>query len=231
MAKLRMRDIVVLLPGITGSVLQKDGKELWAISGQAAWRGLTSLGSSLQQLMLVEDDPEIDDVGDGIKATRLMPDAHLVPGLVKIDGYSRISRLITDHFEVVHGKTDNERSANFFEFPYDWRRDNRVAARMLKRLIDQQLPQWRTYSGATDAKVILLAHSMGGLVARYYLEVLEGWQGCKALITFGTPYRGSASALNYLTNGYKKLMSSKPGRDCYERFRYLRPGKPSGKKC
>ena len=134
MAKLRMRDIVVLLPGITGSVLQKDGKNLWAISGQAAWRGLTSLGSSLQQLMLVEDDPEIDDVGDGIKATRLMPDAHLVPGLVKIDGYSRISRLITDHFEVVHGKTDNERPANFFEFPYDWRRDNRVAARMLKRL-------------------------------------------------------------------------------------------------
>jgi len=155
----------------------------------------------------------------------------LVPGLVKIDGYSGISRLITDHFEVVSGKTDDERPANFFEFPYDWRRDNRVAARMLKRLIDPQLPQWRTYSGATDAKVILLAHSMGGLVARYYLEVLEGWQGCKALITFGTPYRGSANALNYLTNGYKKLMSSKPGRDCYERFRYLRPGKPSGKKC
>ena len=43
MAKLRMRDIVVLLPGITGSVLQKDGKELRVISGQAAWRGLTSL--------------------------------------------------------------------------------------------------------------------------------------------------------------------------------------------
>lgn len=52
MAKLRMRDIVVLLPGITGSVLQKDGKDLWAISGQAAWRALTSLGSSLQQLLL-----------------------------------------------------------------------------------------------------------------------------------------------------------------------------------
>jgi hypothetical protein len=43
MAKLRMRDIVVLLPEITGSVLQKDGKELRVISGQAAWRGLTGL--------------------------------------------------------------------------------------------------------------------------------------------------------------------------------------------
>jgi triacylglycerol esterase/lipase EstA (alpha/beta hydrolase family) len=46
---------------------------------------------------------------------------------------------------------------------------------------------------------------MGGLVARYYLEVLEGWRDCRALITFGTPYRGSANALNYLANGYKKL--------------------------
>jgi hypothetical protein len=46
---------------------------------------------------------------------------------------------------------------------------------------------------------------MGGLVSRYYLEVLGGWQNCRALITFGTPYRGSINALNYLANGYKKL--------------------------
>jgi pimeloyl-ACP methyl ester carboxylesterase len=200
-----MRDMVILLPGITGSVLQKDGKELWAISGQAAWKALTSLGSSLQQLTLGEDNPEVDELGDDIRATRLMLDAHLVPGLVKIDGYSRLSQLITDNFEVVRGSTNGESPANFFEFPYDWRRDNRVAARLLKRLIDQKLPQWRTYSGAVDAKVILLAHSMGGLVAHYYLEVLEGWRDCRALVTFGTPFRGSVKALHYLTNGYKKL--------------------------
>src|SRR4029434_11089128 len=34
-----------------------------------------------------------------------------------------------------------------------------------------------------------------------------GWRDCRALITFGTPYRGSANALNYLANGYKKLGS------------------------
>jgi pimeloyl-ACP methyl ester carboxylesterase len=203
-AKVRMRDMVVLLPGITGSVLQKDSKDIWAISGQAIWMALTSLGSSLQQLMLGYDDSEIDDVGDGIQASWLMPDAHLVPGLVKIDGYSALSRLITGHFEVIRGSVDNLRPANSFEFPYDWRRDNRVAARLLKQFIDQRLALWRTYSGAADAKVILLAHSMGGLVARYYLEVLEGWRDCRALITFGTPYRGSANALNYLAYGYKK---------------------------
>ena len=46
---------------------------------------------------------------------------------------------------------------------------------------------------------------MGGLVARYYLEVLEGWRDCRALITFGTPYRGSLNALDFLANGYKRL--------------------------
>ncbi len=200
-----LKDIIILLPGITGSVLQKDGKDLWALSGQAAWQALSSLGDSLQALQLSGDDPDLDDLGDGIRATHLMPDAHLVPGLVKIDGYSSISRLITHYFEVKAGHIENPEPANFFEFPYDWRRDNRVAARQLQRLIEQRLSQWRDYCGYLDAKVILLAHSMGGSVARYYLEVLEGWPNCRALITFGTPYRGSVDALNYLANGYKKL--------------------------
>lgn len=203
MAKKRMRDLVVLLPGITGSVLQKDGKDLWAISGQAVWGTLSS--SSLQDLVLKNDDPEADDLGDRIRATRLMPDVHFVPGLVKIDGYSATARLITDNFEVIRGNLDDDTPANFFEFPYDWRRDNRVAARQIKRLIDRRLPQWRQFSGAKDAKVIFMAHSMGGLIARYYVEVLEGWRDCRALITFGTPYRGSLNALDFLANGYKKL--------------------------
>jgi hypothetical protein len=36
------------------------------------------------------------------------------------------------------------------------------------------------------------------------LEVLGGWQDCKALFTFGTPYRGSLNAVDFLANGYKK---------------------------
>jgi len=44
---------------------------------------------------------------------------------------------------------------------------------------------------------------MGGLVARHYLELLDGWRDCRALITFGTPFRGSPQSLEYLANGYK----------------------------
>jgi pimeloyl-ACP methyl ester carboxylesterase len=205
MAKKRLRDIVVLLPGILGSVLQKDGTDIWALSGQAAWNSLTSFGDALQGLLLQDDDHTVDDLGDGIQATRLMPDVHFVPGLVKIDGYTAIVHLIENSFQVRPGNRFDHRPANFIEFPYDWRRDNRVAARQLKQLIDRQLPLWRESSGAEDAKVIVVAHSMGGIIARYYLEVLEGWRDCRALITFGTPYRGSLNALNFLANGYKQL--------------------------
>ena len=109
----RLQDLVILLPGITGSVLQKDGKDLWAISGQAAWKLVTTLGSALDDLRLKEDNPDLDDLGDGICATRLIPDVHLVPGLVKIDGYSAISQLIRDNFKVRPGRLDQSRTRQF----------------------------------------------------------------------------------------------------------------------
>lgn len=206
--KAPMKDMVVILPGILGSILQKDGKDLWAISGQTIWQMLTKSDRALNNLKLDCDDPEAESLGDGIRATALIQDTHLVPGLWKIDGYTKTARLITDNFDVTPGDIYNDpedKAANFYYFPYDWRRDNRVHARLLKKLIDKRLKCWREYSGAVDAKVILLAHSMGGLVCRYYLEVLEGWQDSRALITFGTPYRGSLKAANFLANGYKKL--------------------------
>ncbi|MCC0178738.1 lecithin--cholesterol acyltransferase [Waterburya agarophytonicola K14] len=198
--KNKMRDIIVLLPGILGSSLQKDGRDLWNISGQAISDFVKNLrkGNNLQHLKIKNDDPTLDDLGDGIKATSLMQDFHFLPGFWKIDGYTKIADSISKEFNVTLGE-------NYFEFPYDWRRDNRVAARKLEKLMNLKLSQWRESSGAKNAKVILIAHSMGGLVSRYYLEKLGGWQNCRALITFGTPYRGSVQALDYLANGYKGI--------------------------
>ena len=35
MSRTPVGDVIVLLPGIMGSVLQKDGKDVWALSGGA----------------------------------------------------------------------------------------------------------------------------------------------------------------------------------------------------
>ncbi len=195
--RLPVDDVVVLLPGILGSVLERDGKEVWALSRGAAFRGLMSLGGSIKDLRLGDDDPDVDDLGDGVRATRLMPDVHLIPGFWKIDGYGKIKRWLFDRF-------DFEDGVNWFDFPYDWRRDNRVAARRLAEQVPAWLAGYRDRPGKQDAKLVLVGHSMGGLVARHFLEVLGGWEETKALLTFGTPYRGSLNALDFLANGYRE---------------------------
>src|SRR5262245_20517012 len=195
MAKEQMGDVVVLLPGILGSVLARDGNDVWAPSPGAIGRALWTLGRSLRSLALDGDPWEQDDLGDGVVATRVMPDVHIVPGLWGIDGYTTISRLICDHFDVVPGET-------YIEFPYDWRRDNRVAARRLRQVADEKLHVQRQRN--PSAKLVLIGHSMGGLVARYFLECLDGWRDTRSLITFGTPHRGSLNALEFLINGFVK---------------------------
>lgn len=203
MPKVSMRDVVVVVPGIMGSVLQKDGKDLWTAVRQLSKAVAPSWDQSFDSLLMNGDDPEFDELDDGIKATRLTTLPGIIPGLIKTGDYKAIRNMFTQFFHVVPGEIDSDKPANYFEFPYDWRRDIRVAARSLKKLIDCKLPLWRSHSGAEDAKVILLAHSMGGLVARHYLEVLNGWHDCRLLVTFGTPHRGSILALNYLSNGHK----------------------------
>lgn len=197
MGKAPMGDVVVLLPGILGSVLQRDGKDVWAPSPGAIGRALWTLGRSVKSLELSDDPWEVDDLGDGVTAPRLMVGVHLVPGLWSIDVYAGISKMITDTFDVVPGKT-------YIEFPYDWRRDNRVAARRLQRLAEETLHAQRQVN--PDAKLILIGHSMGGLVARYYTECLGGRDDTRMLITFGTPHRGSLNAADFLVNGFVKKL-------------------------
>jgi hypothetical protein len=237
-ARDKMTDVVVLLPGITGSQLRQRGKVVWGYSTGTIGKALWTLGGSIERtLALPHDDPSRDELDDGIVADALIPDLHLIPGFWKIDGYTTITEVIGASFEVRAGE-------NFFQFPYDWRRDNRVAARKLAKATHAWLTAWRQLSGNANAKLILIAHSMGGLVSRYFLECLDGWKDTKALITFGTPYRGSLNALGMLANGLKKgpVDLSKVARDftaiyqllpifeCYDggNGKLLRVGQTSG---
>jgi hypothetical protein len=196
-------DVYVLVPGILGSVLEKDGKDVFGLTAEAGFRALFSGGHSITDLQLSEPawepaepgDEEIrsvPDLGDGITAERLARDAHLIPGLWKIDGYDEFSKFMRNRFTLTLGES-------YFEFPYDWRRDNRVAAHQLAASCRDWLAARRLQY--PDAQLVVVAHSMGGLVSRYYLEVLGGWRDTRWLITFGTPYRGSLKAVDFVANG------------------------------
>jgi pimeloyl-ACP methyl ester carboxylesterase len=198
MAKIAIPDVVVLLPGITGSVLTKDGKEVWAPTPGAAMRALTSLGGSLTKNLEVKDDNwKAANLGDGVAATRLVDGAQIIPGLWKIDGYHEIEDFLLATFDLTPG-------VNYFPFPYDWRRDNRASATRLQEKSHAWLTAWRARSGNPGAQLVLVGHSMGGLVARYFVEALGGWLDTKAVVTFGTPFYGSLNAVDFLVNGFRK---------------------------
>jgi pimeloyl-ACP methyl ester carboxylesterase len=186
-------DLVILLPGITGSVLADGrGREVWGHSFGAIWRAITSRGETIEELELAEDgDP------NGVTATRLIPGITIIPRFVKIDGYAAIERFLIRELELQPGR-------NFLTFPYDWRLDNRLNARRFEDKALNALREWRSRSGNVEARLVLIGHSMGGLISRYFLECLGGWQHTRTLITLGTPHWGSLNALDFLVHGMKK---------------------------
>jgi hypothetical protein len=132
MARRKFGDLIILLPGITGSVLQCHGKDAWAITPQSAISALFSLGGSIKDLEIKgKDDPSKDDLGDGVTAPRLVQDIHLIPGFWQIDGYTAIKTRLFAELTLEEGK-------NWFDYPYDWRRDNRVHGRQL----GERAPRW-----------------------------------------------------------------------------------------
>ena len=119
MVKTELRDVVVFLPGIAGSVLQTaDQKPLWDPSPAVAWRFLTGPDKMLARLRLDGDDPQREVLDDGIQAIGLVPDLHLIPGLSKIDGYSGFKNMMTEAFELQPGSANDNvpQVANYTPF-------------------------------------------------------------------------------------------------------------------
>lgn len=203
--RLRFDDLIVVLPGIGGSVLRSADGPVWEPSLGMAGALLMKRPQVLERLAGEReklDDPARDD---GVVATGLIRTPVTIPGLAAANQYQRLTDALNSEFDLIKGdpRVDGP-PTNYFEFAYDWRRDNRVSAARLKELVDRELPKWQSTLPYGTARTVLVCHSMGGLVAKYYLDALDGWRDCRALITFGTPFRGSPKSLNLLANGFTK---------------------------
>jgi pimeloyl-ACP methyl ester carboxylesterase len=91
-------------------------------------------------------------------------------------------------------KNGYKENKNLFLFPYDWRMDNFNQVSALDKLVNQAIAK----SGSQ--KVILLGHSMGGLIARAYAQ--QHPDKVDSLITMGTPWWGAPKDFYALVNGY-----------------------------
>ena len=86
---------------------------------------------------------------------------------------------------------------------YNWLQSNADSAKALSARIEQIIHTYKA-SGRKCEKVILVTHSMGGLVARYYSELLEGDYGQKNIlgIVHGVmPDRGAPMAYKRMKGG------------------------------
>jgi len=203
-----LRDLVVVVPGILGSTLARDGKEVWAPTAGAIWPAITSFGASLEGLTLPSNLGD-DHPNDGVEPLALMPDLHLLPGLWTANiGYDRLMHWLTQRFSLaLVDPQQPSRPCNLLPFPYDWRLSCRYNARRLKTVVEPALERWRAVDAANrEARLVFICHSMGGLVARWYLEQEGGAAHTRKLITIGTPHRGAVEALRHLVNGVEKSL-------------------------
>jgi pimeloyl-ACP methyl ester carboxylesterase len=195
---------VILIPGVFGSRLRdrETGDEVWP---GPWWR---ILFSSYADLAL-----EFDAQTLRAKPSKL--EAHgIAEQVFGKDYYRPIVETLTRHGGYapgVLGRSARKGERRLYVFAYDWRQDNVESARKLHALIEAIR---RDYADPA-LRVDLVAHSMGGLVARYYLRfgtrdaldgtpqqvTMDGSAGVRKLVLLGTPNLGAASSLHAFISG------------------------------
>lgn len=187
--------LFVVIPGAGGSVLQRTTS-----SGDR-----TTLWGDLPRLVRNVWEPDLLAIGDddGIVATGVISDWALGP-ISLVRGYGGLVRNVAN--AVPRARIDlgdpekPDPAARIVVFPYDFRRSVAESAEQLGRVVARRLKHlgWEDIT----RRVVVIAHSMGGLVARYWLGPLGGHRVCRGLVTLGTPHRGAPKALDVAANGF-----------------------------
>lgn len=183
-------DAVIVVPGIMGSELVETAtaRVLWGLRDPAWYVRAWTSGTSLETLRLTE--PERAGKYGRIAATRLLRFPAFAPFLRGFEPYTSLVaglRRIAAAPEAV------------LEFPYDWRLPVAANAALLAVSAERHLAAWRSHPrGSAQARLAIVAHSLGGLVARHFTSVLGGDAEVRLTVTIGTPFFGSVKALSIL---------------------------------
>ena len=195
---------IIVIPGITGSELvnSETGEKVWFTFSHAETDDLRLPMSP--NLAKNRDKLVAKDIIREIKLPSIIPD-------VQIYGKALESLKSKGYTEATW---DNPQATDvFYVFAYDWRRDNIESAQQLIR----QIEAVKIKLNRPDLKFNIIAHSMGGLIARYAAMYgaadlppsgktpVPTWGGAKdinRILLFGTPNEGSFGAFTALIKGY-----------------------------
>lgn len=184
---------VIFIPGIGGSEFSASQDIFY--SGDDGHGGTYSHAYSANEKIWVNEDEAVklgdDDYFDVLKlkddgATSVSAGVSLTGNLTS-QGYGDINTFFPG--------IGYSAGTNFFIFPYDWRKDIRTTQTDLDNLVELA----KQKSG--QPKVNIVAHSLGGLVARHYISDEAKAAKVNKLISLGVPHLGSVVSLKTLMYG------------------------------
>src|SRR5215210_4199768 len=149
---------VIVIPGVLGSriVNRQTGEIVWPSAFRSDVDGLS-----------LPTTPDLAANRDELVAARIVEAAKLAKIAPEVYVYHHLLRALEDYGGYREGEWDNPPeggdSDTFYVFAYDWRRDNVESARLLARRVEAL----KLRLGRPDLRFNVVAHSMGGLVARY----------------------------------------------------------------
>lgn len=198
--------LTVIVPGILGSeLLRPDGTRIWLNFGNT----IGSYDLSLPMRLPLSTNRDDLVPGDLLGAERYFP---------KFFGFSEYADLLELLGEAGFRRTDGDGppGAAYHVFSYDWRHDLVESARRLHESLEF-LAERR---GDPRARFNVVGHSMGGLVARYYLRygtaeptpdqpvTWAGAQRIQTLTMVAVPNSGGIASLDTVLNGARVGFSS-----------------------
>jgi pSer/pThr/pTyr-binding forkhead associated (FHA) protein len=146
------------------------GSELW-LGNERVWPNVKTIFTNPEVFLYPSKIP--------LEPRNIVDELVIVPNLIKQDQYNRLGDYLVDELNYKRGE-------NFFEFPYDWRQDVRISARQLGEKIEHI---------SSSQPIIIIAHSLGTMVSRYYVEKLGGHNKIERLILMGGPHKGAVKGL------------------------------------
>ncbi len=197
---------IIIIPGVAGSELVngKNKEIVWFKPSRAKEDDLRLPISP--NLLRNRDGLQTGDIVRGVQVLKFLPQIEIYEKL--IDSLEKRAGYREAKWETA---TRADAQDTFFVFPYDWRRDNVESSRLLIRKIEAL----KRRLGNRNLKFNVVAHSMGGLVARYAAmygdrDIPSGiprpnWAGARnfnKIFLLGTPNEGSVDALDSLLNGF-----------------------------